>query len=63
MIDEDSDLWADGVAYMEAYGDQWPDQAIAHAKRLVAERRQEALPRWLGVVEVMKALHHRGTEH
>jgi hypothetical protein len=37
MIDETSNLWADGLAFIQAHVDDWPNAAIAHARWLVAE--------------------------
>ncbi|WP_260599893.1 hypothetical protein [Sphingomonas endolithica] len=63
MIDETSNLWADGLAFIQAHGDDWPNAAIAHARWLVAEGKHQALPRWLRVVKIMQAVHQRRIEH
>jgi hypothetical protein len=47
--------WREAAAYMEAHGDAWRDEAIAHLI-IIADGDQRAFGRWIDLIEKMRAI-------
>lgn len=54
--DEEEKLVGEAFAYIQAYGEGWPDAAFAHFKTLSLRARRYEFERWARLMEIMEEL-------